>query len=192
MFEGRAADVAALVTGEPLESFGDARFLQLEYFVHHLWDLPAEAFLAHETLFPLAVLGRARSLAERGAVLQTVIDKAESAVGSGGDADSVVSAARTTEIAVTLASIYLKGSTIRSILERNKNMTVLLEEFPWSQYCKEEGRMEALLTLARARHGELSESLTVALAGSDRGLKGLTDMILNASSQTELEHLLET
>ncbi len=194
LFEGRAADVAALVTGEPLESFGDARFLhadlpgvtvsadalietggrrlhvelqlradaskfeprlvsywarlnamgqvpfeqhvivmnrgggrlsglfrkgrlQLEYFVHHLWDLPAEAFLAHETLFPLAVLGRARSLAERGAVLQTVIDKAESAVGSGGDADSVVSAARTIEIAVTLASIYLKGSTIRSILE---------------------------------------------------------------------------
>ncbi len=75
-------------------------------------------------------------------------------------------------------------------------MTVLLEEFPWSQFCKEEGkeegRMEALLTLARARHGELSESLTVALAGSDRGLKGLTDMILNASSQTELEHLLES
>jgi hypothetical protein len=281
LFEGRAAAVAALVTGEPLESFADARFLQadlpgvtvaadalietggrrlhvelqlranaskfeprlvsywarlnamgevpfeqhvivmnrdggrlsglfrkgrlqLEYFVHHLWDLPVEAFLGHETLFPLAVLGRVSSLAERGAVLQTVIEKAESAVGPGGDGDVVghtaTDAARTIEIAVTLASIYLKGSTIKSILERNNNMTVLLEEFPWSQFCKEEGRekgkeegrMEALLTVARARHGELSEPLTVALTSSDRGLKDLTDLILNAASQTELEHLLET
>jgi hypothetical protein len=52
--------------------------------------------------------------------------------------------------------------------------------------------MEALLAVAQARHGELSEPLTVALTSSDRGLKDLTDMILNASSQTELEHLLET
>jgi hypothetical protein len=48
-------------------------------------------------------------------------------------------AVRTIEIAVTLASIYLSGSTIKAILARNKNMTVLLEEFPWSQFCKEVG-----------------------------------------------------
>jgi hypothetical protein len=285
LFEGQPAAVAALVTGEPLESFVGARFLtadlpgvtvsadalievggrrlhvelqlraeasrfeprlvsywarlnamdevpfeqhvivmnrdggrlsgtyrrgrlQLEYFVHHLWDLPVEGFLAHETLFPLAVLARARSLAERGAVFQAVIEIAESAVGSGSDGGIVgytaADAARTIEIAATFASIYLDGSIITSILERNHNMTVLLEEFPWSQYCKEqgrveglqegkeEGRMEALLTVAQARHGELNERLMGALGSSPRELRELTDMILNASSQTELEHLLET
>jgi hypothetical protein len=62
----------------------------------------------------------------------------------------------TIEIAVTLSSIYLRGSTIGAFLERRKNMTVLLEEFPWSKFCKEEGgqegkeegRLEALLALA--------------------------------------------
>jgi hypothetical protein len=178
--------------------------LQLEYFVHHLWDLPVEGFLAHESLFPLAVLARAQNLAERGLVLQAVIEKVESAVGSGGDGGALgytaFDAVRTIEIAVTLASIYLSGSTIKAILERNKNMTVLLEEFPWSQFCKEEGRVEgkeegrieALLAFAQARHGELNDRLAVALVGSHRGLKDLTDMILRAASQTELEHLLET
>jgi hypothetical protein len=178
--------------------------LQLEYFVHHLWDLPVEGFLAHESLFPLAVLARARNLAERGVVLQAVIEKAESAIGSDGDAYAAADAVRTIEIAVTLASIYLSGSTIKAILERNKNMTVLLEEFPWSQFCKEEGRVEgrqegkeegrieALLAFAQARHGDLNDRLAVALVGSHRGLKDLTDMILTAASQTELEHLLET
>jgi hypothetical protein len=107
---------------------------------------------------------------------------------------------RNFEIAVTLASIYLSGFTIRAILERNKNMTVLLEEFPWSQFCKEEGRqegkeegrIEALLAFAQARHGDLNDRLTDALAGSHRGLKDLADMILTAASQTELERLLET
>jgi hypothetical protein len=181
--------------------------LRLEYFVHHLWDLPVEGFLAHESLFPLAVLARARNLAERGAVLQAVIEKAESAVGSGGDGSALgytaFDAVRTIEIAVTLASIYLSGSTINAILERNKNMTVLLEEFPWSQFCKEEGRqegrqegkeegrIEALLAFAQARHGDLNDRLAVALVGSHRGLKDLTDLILTAASQTELEHLLE-
>ncbi len=279
LFEGRAAAVAAFVTGGPLESFADARFLpadlpgvtvsadalietdgrllhvelqlraeaarfeprlvsywarlnalskvpfeqhvivmnrdggrlrgvyqqgrlRLEYVVHHLWDVPVEDFLAHETLFPLAVLGRARSLAERGAVLQTVIDMVESDVGSG--AFGSVDAARTIEIAATLASIYLEGSTIKSILERSNNMTVLLREFPWSQFCREEGRqegrekgkeeglIEALLTFARSRHGELSEQLTLALTGSHREFKELSDMVLSASDQSELEHLLET
>jgi hypothetical protein len=105
---------------------------------------------------------------------------------------------RTIEIAVTLASIYLSGSTITATLERNKN--ILLEEFPWSQFCKEEGRqegkeegrIEALLAFAQARHGDLNDRLAVALVGSHRGLKDLTDLILAAASQTELEHLLET
>ena len=83
-------------------------------------------------------------------------------------------------------------------------MTVLLREFPWSQFCREEGRqegrekgkeeglIEALLTFARSRHGELSEQLTLALTGSHREFKELSDMVLSASDQSELEHLLET
>lgn len=187
--------------------------LQLDYFVHHLWDLPVEAFLAHETLFPLAVLARARNKAERAAVLQTVIDKVESATTPSAHRNgyTATDAARTIEISATLASIYLSGSTITTILERNKNMTVLLQEFPWSQYCEEkgrvegrqegrqegkeegknEGRIEALLTVARARHGELNEQLVAALTRSPRELKEITDMILNASNQAELEHMLE-
>ena len=126
-------------------------------------------------------------------------------------ADTATDAARTIEISATLASIYLSGSTITTILERNKNMTVLLQEFPWSQYCEEkgrleghqegrqqgkeegknEGRMEALVTVARARHGELNEQLAVAITRSPRELKEITDMILNASNQAELEHMLE-
>jgi hypothetical protein len=135
-------------------------------------------------------------------VLQAVIEQAQSAVGSGGDGVALgytaADAARAIEIAVTLASIYLSGSTIKSILERNTNMTVLLEEFPWSQFCKEEGRqegrregVEALLTFARARYGELNERLEAGLASSHRGLKELADMILKAQSQTELEYSLE-
>ena len=279
LFEGRAAVVAAFVTGESLDSFAGARFLptdlagttlsvdalidtgdrrlhaelqlradasqfeprlvnywarlnalsrvpfeqhvivlnshggrltgsyrhgrlQLEYFVHHLWDIPVESFLAHETLFPLAVLARAGSRAERGAVLQTVIEKVESAIGSGADhgvAYAAVDAERTIQIAATLASIYLKPSTIREILERNNNMTVLLRDFPLSQSFIEEGRqegrnegVEALLAVARLRHGELSEKLVGSLASSSRGLKELTEMVFNASNQAELEHDLET
>jgi hypothetical protein len=163
-------------------------------------------FLAHETLFPFAVLGLAASRAERGAVLETVIGKAESAIGSGDDgADRYTAedAARTIEITATLASIYLKRSTIREILERNNNMTVLLRDFPLSQSFLEEGRqegrqegrlegMEALLTLARARHGELSAPLMDALASSHLRLTELTEIVLNASNQIELERLLET
>ena len=64
-------------------------------------------------------------------------------------------------------------------------MTVLLEEFPWSHFCKEEGRqegrqegkeegrIEALLAFAQARHGDLNDWLAVALVGSHRGLKSL-------------------
>jgi hypothetical protein len=176
--------------------------LQLEYFVHHLWDVPVENFLTHETLFPFAVLGRAGSRAERGSVLQTVIGKAESAIDSdadGADRYTADDAVRTIEIAATLASIYLKRSTIREILERNNNMTVLLRDFPLSQSFIEEGRlegrqegMEALLTLARARHGELSAPLIDALASSQLRLTELTEIVLTASNQSELERLIET
>jgi flagellar biosynthesis/type III secretory pathway protein FliH len=81
-------------------------------------------------------------------------------------------------------------------------MTVLLRDFPLSQFFIEEGRQEglqegrqeakaeALLTVARVRHGELSEQLTSALASSSRGLEELTKLILRAASQTELEQLL--
>ena len=107
-------------------------------------------------------------------------------------------AARTIQIAATLASIYLSRSTIAEVLERKNNMTVLLRDFPLSQSFIEEGRqegrqegVEALLTVARLRHGELSERLVAALAGSPRGLKELSEMVLNAANQTELEHLLE-
>ena len=160
-----------------------------------------ENYLTHETLFPFAVLGRAASRAERGAVLQTVIGKAESAIdsdGAGADRYTADDAVRTIEIAATLASIYLKRSIIREILERNNNMTVLLRDFPLSQSFIEEGRlegrqegMEALLTLARARHGELSTPLIDALASSQLRLTELTEIVLNASNQIELEHLLE-
>ena len=59
--------------------------LHLEYFVHHLWDIPVERFLTHETLFPFAVLGDAGSPAERGAVLQTVVERVQSAIAPAGD-----------------------------------------------------------------------------------------------------------
>ncbi len=144
--------------------------MQLDYFAHHLWDVPVETFLTHETLFPFAVLGLAGSPAERGAVLQTVVEKVQSAIG-GASTDGLghtADAERTIEIAATLASIYLSRSTIRDILERNNNMTVLLRDFPLSQSFIEEGRqegrqegrnegVEALLAVARLRHGELSE-----------------------------------
>ena len=83
-------------------------------------------------------------------------------------------------------------------------MTVLLRDFPLSQSFieegrqegrlagVEEGRVEMLLTVARARHGELSERLVDALTSSNRGMKELSEMVLNASNQAELEHLLET
>jgi predicted transposase YdaD len=81
-------------------------------------------------------------------------------------------------------------------------MTVLLRDFPLSQFFIEEGRQEglqegrqeakteALLTVARVRHGELSEQLTSALATSPRGLEELIELVLKASSQAELEELL--
>ena len=87
-------------------------------------------------------------------------------------------------------------------------MTVLLRDFPLSQSFieegrqegrqegrlagVEEGRVEMLLTVARARHGELNERLVDALSRSNRGMKELSEMVLNASDQAELEHLLET
>ena len=82
-------------------------------------------------------------------------------------------------------------------------MTVLLRDFPLSQSFLEEGRqegrqegrdegVEALLAVARLRHGELSEKLVGLLASSSRGLKELTEMVFNASNQAELEHDLET
>ena len=74
-------------------------------------------------------------------------------------------------------------------------MTVLLRDFPLSQSFIEEGRnegVEALLAVARLRHGELSEKLVGSLASSSRGLKELTEMVFNASNQAELEHQLET
>ena len=118
--------------------------------------------------------------------------------GAGADRYTADDAARTIEIAATLASIYLKRSTIREILERNNNMTVLLRDFPLSQSFIEEGRlegrqegMEALLTLVRARHGELGAPLIDALASSQLRLTELTEIVLNASNQIELEHLLE-
>ena len=163
--------------------------------------------MTHETLFPFAVLGRAGSRAERGAVLQTVVDRVHSAIGvasNDGLGHTAADAERTIEIAATLASIYLKRSTIREILERNNNMTVLLRDFPLSQSFieegrqegrlagVEEGRVEMLLTVARARHGELNERLVDALSRSNRGMKELSEMVLNASDQAELEHLLET
>ena len=175
--------------------------LQLEYFVHHLWDIPVENFLTHETLFPFAVLGDAGNPAERGAVLQTVVERVQSAIAPAGDdvGHTAGDAERTIEIAATLASIYLERSTIREILERNNNMTVLLRDFPLSQSFIEEGRqegrdegVEALLAVARLRHGELSEKLVGLLASSSRGLKELTEMVFNASNQAELEHDLET
>jgi hypothetical protein len=77
-------------------------------------------------------------------------------------------------------------------------MTVLLRDFPLSQFFIEEGRQEgrqeakaeALLTVARVRHGELSKQLTSALATSPRGLEELTELVLRASTQAELEKLL--
>ncbi len=175
--------------------------LHLEYFVHHLWDIPVESLLEHETLFPLAVLAHAGSGLEREAVLQTVIDRVEADAESSldrGDGYTAAQVARTIEITLTLASIYLKPSTIGAILERNNNMTVLLRDFPLSQFFIEEGRQEgrqeakaeALLIVARVRHGELSEPLASALASSSRGLEALTELILQAGSQTELEQLL--
>jgi hypothetical protein len=181
--------------------------LQLEYFVHHLWDVPVEKFLTHETLFPFAVLGDVGSTAERGAVLHTVVERVQSAIGvasNDGLGHSAGDAERTIEIAATLASIYLSRSTIREILERNNNMTVLLRDFPLSQSFieegrqegrlvgVEEGRVEMLLTVARARHGELSERLVEALTSSNRGMKELSEMVLSALDQAELENLLET
>ena len=140
------------------------------------------------------------------AVLQTVVDRVHSAIGvasNDGLGHTAADAERTIEIAATLASIYLKRSTIREILERNNNMTVLLRDFPLSQSFLEEGRqegrqegrdegVEALLAVARLRHGELSEKLVGLLASSSRGLKELTEMVFNASNQAELEHDLET
>jgi hypothetical protein len=81
-------------------------------------------------------------------------------------------------------------------------MTVLLRDFPLSQFFIEEGRqegrqeamaagrLEAILTVARVRHGELSEHLTSALATSPRLLEELTELVLKASTQAELEELL--
>jgi hypothetical protein len=96
--------------------------LHLQYFVHHLWDMPVESLLEHETLFPLAVLARAANRLEREAVLRTVIDKVESTVEASadrGDGYTAAHFARTIEITLTLASIYLKPSIIGAILERN-------------------------------------------------------------------------
>jgi hypothetical protein len=152
--------------------------------------------------------------AERGEVLQTVSDKAELPISAGpGDGRyATVEVARSIERAVTLASIYLDRSTIREIIERNRNLTVLLlQEFPWSHHCVEEGRIEGhaqgliegrqerngesrvetLLTVARVRHGQLNERLVAAVASSLQGLEELTEMILNSPNKLELDHLLE-
>ncbi len=118
--------------------------LRLDYHVHHLWDETPDIFLRHETLYPLAVLAQAGGVGEREAVFQNVIDKADPrrqtnrAVPGTGNTDRA-GAARTISIAATLASIYLARSTIRTILERNNTMTVLLRDFPLSQSFIEEG-----------------------------------------------------
>jgi hypothetical protein len=44
--------------------------------------------------------------------------------------------------------------------------------------------------VARVRHGELSEQLTTALATSPLELEALTELVLKASTQAELEELL--
>ena len=56
----------------------------------------------------------------------------------------------------------------------------------------EEGCVEMLSTVARAPHGELSERLVGALTSSNRGMKELSEMVLSALDQAELENLLET
>ena len=187
--------------------------LRLGYHTHHLWDQTAEDFLAHETLFPLAVLAGAEGTGKRESILQTVIDMADpknrpKLERQGVEGNSVKwtnrsDAVSTISIAATLASIYLPRSTIRTILERNDTMTVLLRDFPLSQSFIEEGRQEGrqqareealsiLLTLARVRHGELNHQVAEGLTNSDRPLKELSELVLQAADQKELNQLLET
>ena len=82
-------------------------------------------------------------------------------------------------------------------------MTVLLRDFPLSQSFIEEGRQEGrqqareealsiLLTLARVRHGELNHQVAEGLTNSDRPLKELSELVLQAADQKELNQLLET
>jgi hypothetical protein len=184
--------------------------LRLDYHVHHLWDERAEAFLAHPTLYPLAVLAQARSASDRVAILQNIIDQADANAEPtpnkrASDGTDRAAVARTVSIAATLASIYLPRSTIKSILERNNTMAVLLRDFPFNQWLIEDGRAEGreearqearqealavLLTFTKARHGELSDQLTAALSSSPKTLKELSELVLRAANSAELEQLL--
>lgn len=52
--------------------------------------------------------------------------------------------------------------------------------------------MAILLTLAGVRHGELNDQVLASLTSSQRPLKELSELILQATNQNELKQLLET
>jgi hypothetical protein len=178
--------------------------LSLSYTAHHLWDYPAEELLKHPSLYPLAILGAAGN---REQILRLIIEKARSFdnnptdhPNSSGELNRGATASdsfQTISIALTLASVHLSPGTIEDILERT-NMTVLFTDLPLGKELLRRGRKlgleqgleqgrEVVLALAEQRFGSLPKHAAVALRDSKLSLKDLTNLVLAASSISELQ-----
>lgn len=172
--------------------------LSLEYHAHHFWEYPADQLLAHPILYPLAVLGNTTSEQHRAEILEACIAQART------NSATPAERSQTVDITTTLARIYLPASTIETILERTNTMTTSLyeiyEDAVKDRYIEqgleqglEQGRkqgLDALLTLAEHRLGPLPRETSDLLTASKLTLKELTQLVVAATSLTELKHLL--
>jgi predicted transposase YdaD len=124
---------------------------------------------------------------------------------SGANNATAAERSQTIDITTTLAAIHLPTSRINTILERTNTMTTSLyeiyEDAVKDRYLEqgleqglEKGReerrkqgLEVVLTLAELRFGTLPADVSEALSASPLSLKELTQLVVAATSLTELE-----